>query len=137
MMLQIVKIRNKDFSVCLTPFYKYLKLLEYDKSRHIQPKIKYTSLKSYKPNEIWYADVTILKTLDGKKHYIHFLMDYYFKMIIGYSVEESSSPKAIKYQLQKAYLKYKTRDTIKFVTDGGIENVNSTVKDFLLQLIMI
>ena len=103
----------------------------YDKSRHIQPKIKYTSLKSYSPNEIWCADVTILKTLNGKKHYIHFLMDHYSKMILGYRVEDRSSPVAIKFLLQNAYLKHQSSDTIKFITDGGIENVNSTVKDFL------
>jgi putative transposase len=33
-------LRNKDLSVCLTTFYKYSKLLGYNKSRHIQPKIK-------------------------------------------------------------------------------------------------
>ena len=124
-------LRNKDISVCLTTFYKYSKLLGYNQSRHLQPKIKYTALKSYKPNEIWCADVTILKTLDGKKHYIHFLMDHYSKMVLGYYVEDSSSPKAIKNLLQNAYLKYKNNDPIKFVTDGGVENVNSTVKDFL------
>jgi putative transposase len=125
-------IRNREISVCLTTFYKYSKLLGYHKLRHIQPKIRYTGLKSYKPNEIWCADVTILKTLDGKKHYIHFLMDHYSKMILGYCVEDRSSPIAIKILLQNAYLKYRTSDTIKFVTDGGVENVNSTVKDFLI-----
>ncbi|TEB40901.1 hypothetical protein D0809_28255, partial [Flavobacterium circumlabens] len=32
---------------------------------------------------------------------------------------------------QKAYLKNKNNDLIQFITDGGIENVNSTVKDFI------
>lgn len=127
----LLGIRNRDISVCLTTFYKYSKLLGYDKLRHIQPKIKYTGLKSYKPNEIWCADVTILKTLNGKKHYIHFLMDHYSKMILGYSVEDRSSPTAIKNLLQNAYLKHQSTDPIKFVTDGGIENVNLTVKSFL------
>lgn len=125
-------VRNKDISVCLTTFYKYSKLLGYQKSRHIQPKIKYTALKSHKPNQVWCADVTILKTLDGKKNYIHFLMDHYSKMILGYCIEDSSSPAAIKFLLQNAYLKHRNNDSIKFVTDGGIENVNSTVKDFLI-----
>ena len=77
------------------------------------------------------ADVTILKTADGKKHYIHFLMDHYSKMILGYSVENSSSPKAIKNLLQEAYLKHKNKDPITLVTDGGVENVNNTVQEFI------
>lgn len=130
--LYFLGVRNKDISVCLTTFYKYSKLLGYNNVRHIQPKIKYTALKSHRPNEIWCADVTIFKTLDGKKHYIHFLMDHYSKMILGYSVEDSSNPVAIKSLLQNAYLKYKNNDPIKFITDGDIENVNSTVKSFLI-----
>lgn len=124
-------LRNKDISVCLTTFYKYSKLFGYQKSRHIQPKTKYSALKSYCPNEIWYADVTIVKTLDGKKHYIHFLMDHFSKIILGYTIESSSKPKAIKDLLENAYLKYKTTDTIRFVTDNGVENINSTVKHFI------
>lgn len=49
---------------------------------------------SYRPHEIWCADVTILKTLDDKKQYIHFLMDDYSKMILGYRIENSSKPKS-------------------------------------------
>jgi putative transposase len=86
---------------------------------------------SYRPNEIWCADVTILKTSDGKKYYIHFLMDHYSKMILGYTVENSSSPKAIRDLLEQAYLEHKNKEPIAFVTDGGAENVNTTVQEFL------
>lgn len=141
--IYLVALRNKDISFCLATFYKYSKLLGYNSNRHLQPKIKYASLISYQPNEIWCADVTILKTLDNKKHYIHFLIDHYSKKILGYSVKESSSPKAIKNLLQEAYCKYKNNTRalqkensqnkpIHFVTDGGTENVNTTVQDFLV-----
>jgi putative transposase len=127
----LLALRNKEISFCLTTFYKYAKLLGYANSRHLQPKIKYSSLPSYKSNEIWCADVTILKTADDKKHYIHFLMDHYSKMILGYSVENSSSPRAIKNLLQEAYLKHKNKDFIILVTDAGVENINTTVQEFL------
>jgi transposase InsO family protein len=58
-------------------------------------------------------------------------MDHFSKIILGYTVENSSKPKAIKFLLQNAYLKYRTNDTIKFVTDNGLENTNLTVKQFL------
>lgn len=77
------------------------------------------------------VEVTILKTTDNKKHYIHFLMDHYSKMILGYSIENSSSPKAIKNLLQEAHLKHKNKTPITFVTDAGVENVNTTVQEFL------
>lgn len=75
----LLALRNKDVSVCLTTFYKYSKLLGFKSNRHLQLRTKYNSLKSYRPNEIWCADVTILKTADGVKHYIHFLMDHFSK----------------------------------------------------------
>lgn len=130
--IYLLALRNKEISFGLATWYKYSKLLGYNTSRHLQPKIKYSSLTSYRPNEIWCADVTILKTSDDKKHYIHFLMDHYSKMILGYCVENSSSPKAIRDLLEQAYLKHKNNEPITFVTDGGVENVNTTVQEFLI-----
>jgi putative transposase len=46
----LLALRNKEISFCLTTFYKYSKLLGFGKSRHLQAKIKYSSLTSYKPN---------------------------------------------------------------------------------------
>lgn len=129
--IYLLALRNKDTAVCLTTWYKYSKLMGYSKNRHLFPLKKYTSLTSFKPNEIWSADVTILKTADNKKHYIHFLMDHYSKMILGYSVENSSSPKTIRNLLQQAYIKHKNKEPITFVTDAGVENVNTSVQDFL------
>jgi putative transposase len=129
--IYLLALRNADISICLTTWYKYTKLLGYTASRHLQLKKIYSSLTSFRPNEIWCADVTILKTADDKKHYMHFLMDHYSKMVLGYSVENSSSPKAIKNLLKDAYLKHKNNEPITFVTDGGVENINTTVQEFL------
>jgi putative transposase len=129
----LLALRNKDTSICLTSCYKYSKLLGYSKNRHLFPQKKHTSLTSIRPNEIWCADVTILKTADNKKHYIHFLMDHYSKMILGYCVESSSKPKTIKDLLEQAYFKHKNKEPITFVTDAGVENVNTTVQEFLIK----
>jgi putative transposase len=127
----LLALRNKDTAICLTTWYKYSKLLGYCQNRHLSPPKKYTSLTTFRYNEIWCADVTILKTADGKKHYIHFLMDHYSKMILGYSIVNSSRPKAIKDLLQQAYLKHKNEEPITFMTDAEVENVNTTVQVFL------
>ena len=51
---------------------------------------------------------------------------------MGYRVESCSQPKAIKELLQEAYSKHKNKEPITFITDGGCENVNSTVQQFLV-----
>lgn len=58
-------------------------------------------------------------------------MNHYSKKILGYTVENSSKPVAIGDLLKNAYEKYKTNLPIQFVTDAGVENVNTTVKYFL------
>jgi putative transposase len=127
----LLALREQKVSFCLATFYKYSKLLGFKSGRHLQPKTKYNALKSSRSNEIWCADVTILKTLDGTKHYIHLLVDHFSRKNLGYRIENSASPKAIKSLLQEAYKKYKTETTIQLVTDAGIENVNTTVEAFL------
>ena len=123
-------IRDEAISCGISSWYKYCKLLGFG-SRHLQVKRKSTSLKSSKPNEIWCADVTIFKTADGVKQYIHFLMDHYSKKILAYKIENSSSAIAIKTLLQNAYNNLKTNEDIIFLTDGGSENKNRTVADFI------
>ena len=83
---------------------------------------------------MWCADVTIFKTADGIKHYIHILMDHFSKKILGYSIEKSNSGKAIRNLLQNAYIKYKPTETM-FLTDGGCENINSDVASLLKSLL--
>lgn len=53
-------------------------------------------------------------------------MDNYSKMILGYRIENSSKPKATIDLLEKAYLKYENKEPVTFVTDGSVENVNTT-----------
>ncbi len=76
------------------------------------------------------ADVTIFKTADNIKHYIHFLIDHYSKMILGYRIEKSSSALAIKSLIQNACLEHQP-EKLQFLTDGGSENVNHIVSDFI------
>lgn len=129
----LVALRNKSISCGLSTWYKYCKLLGYGK-RHLQAKKIYDSLVTHKPNELWCADVTIFKTSDGVKHYIHFLIDHYSKKILSYKVEKSSSAKTIKELLQEAFIKYRPNN-LQFLTDAGTENVNNTVSSFLNSLV--
>ncbi len=130
--LYYLGLRNQDFSFCLATFYKYAKLLGFKNGRHLHTKPQHTPIKSTEPNQIWCADVTIHKTADGAKYYIHFLMDHYSKMILGYDVDNRSNPKIIKSLLKNAFEKYSNHDMITFVTDAGIENVNTTVQNYVL-----
>lgn len=51
-------------------------------------------------------------------------------MIIGYRIEKSPSATAIKSLIHEASRKYHP-EQLQFLTDGGSENVNSTVSEFI------
>jgi len=124
-------VRDDVVHYGLSTWYKYCKLLGFSSGRHLQGKKTYTSLKTNKPNEMWCCDVTIFKTTNGIKYYIHFLIDHYSRMILGYKIEKRSSGIAIKSLLNEAYNKYKPNEIITLLTDGGSENVNATVSEYL------
>ncbi|WP_395060373.1 DDE-type integrase/transposase/recombinase [Flavobacterium sp.] len=129
--LYYLGLRNQDFGFCLATFYKYAKLLGFNNGRHLQNKPQCTPLVSTKPNQIWCADITIHKTNDGVKHYIHLLIDHYSRMILGWKVDTKANPKIIKSLLENAFQKLPNPATIEFVTDAGVENVNATVQEFV------
>lgn len=51
-------------------------------------------------------------------------------MILGYKVENSSSGTTIKSLMQDATKKHKPQE-LQFLTDGGTENINHTVSNFI------
>lgn len=91
----------------------------------------YNPLKTSYPNQVWCADVTIFKTIDNVKHYIHILIDHFSKKVLAYSIEKNNSGKAIRNLLQHAHAKHRPNQTM-FLTDGGSENINTNVSSLLL-----
>jgi putative transposase len=122
-------VRDGNLLCGISTFYKYCSLLGFKNKSRRKKSDDYDPVVTSKPNELWCVDVTIFKTADGIKHYIHLLIDHYSKMILGYRVKSSSSGIAIKELLQNACLKYKPTQ-IQLLSDGGSENVNTTVSNF-------
>ena len=58
------------------------------------------------------------------------MIDHYSKMIIGCGIEKSASGKAIKCLIQNAYQTHQP-EKLQFLTDGGSENVNTIVSNFI------
>jgi putative transposase len=123
-------IRDGNLLCGISTFYKYCSLLGFQNKPRRKKSDDYDPVVTSKPNELWCVDVTIFKTKDHVKHYIHLLIDHYSKMILGYKIKSSSSGIAIKQLLQTACLEYKPNQ-IQLLSDGGSENVNTTVSSFI------
>ena len=123
-------VRDGNLKCALNTFYKYCRLLGFKGCNRTRRTKNNSPVRTTKPNELWCADVTIFKTTDGMKHYIHLLMDHFSKYILGFRVSLGPSAMAIKELLKGAYKKHKPRNPT-LLTDGGPENVNKTVSCFV------
>ena len=102
--------------------------------RHEVPgKKKYaTGLLASKSNEIWHADITIVKTKDNIKQYIYLLMDNYSKYILNWKIESFVSGKVRVETIREGYSKFVNRpQQVILITDGGPENNNTEMKAFV------
>lgn len=71
-------VRDNDLQCCISTFYKYCRLLGFSNLKKYSNHDNNNPLKTKQSNEVWCEDVTIFKTADGVKHYIHILMDHLY-----------------------------------------------------------
>jgi len=96
----------------------------------IPKKEKYsTGLRASYPDQIWHADITIVKTLDGMKYYVYLLMDNFSRFILSWRIEEVVSGRIRVETIREACKKYHDKNNIMttLITDGGPENDNNEI----------
>lgn len=108
-------------------------------------RLKSTSGKARKPerpdpiratrvNEIWHADITVFKALNGVKYYIYTVMDNYSRFIHSWQIETIVSgeirTETIRKAIMNAFGEAPFPD-LQLITDGGPENNNVTIKNFI------
>jgi putative transposase len=99
----------------------------------IHPAKPTVGIRANQPNEIWHLDVTVIRLLNGTKLYLHGLVDNFSRRLLAWKLEEKLSPTTTCEVLAEAA---KCLPVVEFqvtlLTDGGVENVNDTVDNFLL-----
>ena len=89
-------------------------------------------IRAKEPNEIWHLDVTVLRLLDRTRLYLHAVVDNYSRRILAWRLAEKLSPVTTCEVLAKAAENLKgEKAPVSVLTDGGGENVNDTVDEFL------
>ncbi len=129
-------VRKGLITVSENTFFKVNKLLGIrgnqttikKKKRHKQ------GVRAKAPNEIWHADITTLKALNGKRYYIYLVVDNFSRQILSYSIQEKVSGLITKQTIEEAYAKafqINQELNVKLIVDGGPENHNFHVNDFI------
>ena len=130
-------IRNKELTLSLNSMYRLNKLLSIRNTKNkSKKKRRKKGLKASKPNQIWHADITTLKTLDKKRYYIYLLIDNFSRRILSYEVRDKVSGLVTTKTIKEAHEKATAIENnlnVKLVVDGGPENNNHYVNDFINQ----
>ncbi|XDD49569.1 DDE-type integrase/transposase/recombinase [Leptospira sp. WS92.C1] len=116
----------------LSTFYKYAKALRPDFKRFRKPKQR-IGIRASAPLSLLHMDTTILRTSDGSKAYIHFIMDNFSRTILGWKASLEWNAKNTVSNLREVCEKFNLYyRPIRLLCDDGSEN-QGAVNGFLDQ----
>ena len=121
----------------VSTWYKYIRIFGLH-VYNIRKRKQKVGIRANNPNLIWHMDVTVYKTSDNRKAYIYILIDNFSRYILQWRVSLSLAGATVLNMLRSAYVKYlvplpKDYDPTVLLSDGGSENNNKDVDDFLSQ----
>ncbi len=125
--------RNNILHISLSSWYNYKYKLGIKRLNIPKRPRNNTGIRATRPHEIWHADITIVKCLNGLKYYVYLLMDNYSRFILNYQVSTKVSARIRPDSIRNAYREYiidPENDTILLV-DGGTENNNLLVDSYI------
>ena len=120
-------------------WYKYARLMKIKRRNIRKVKRRYEEgVRADKPNQMWHADVTEIKTADGNIAYIYLVIDNFSRYITSWRVSDKICAKTrletFKETIENAELKPRQRIKAELIVDGGTENNNKLVETFIEKL---
>ena len=121
--------------VSLVSWYKYSRLFGFSSHPPRCRKKWKTGVRAFAPNQIWHADVTLFRSLDGIVHYVYLVIDNFSRRILSWDVSEKLSSQMRLSTIRESWLA--SRDMIpkgvqvELYVDGGPENNNHIIDSFL------
>ncbi len=126
--------RNK-LNMCLSTFYKYARLLNIKRLKPLCKKVYTISVRASKPNEYWHADVMKFKTGDNTFNYIYLVTDNFSKKILSLvaagKLSAAIRKESFRIAANHALAVGNRCEDVNLIVDGGSENVNKTIDDFI------
>jgi putative transposase len=118
-------------------WYRYARLLGLRRKPH-RPEVSRESIRATQPDEYWHADVTEVKTPDGTKHYLYLVVDNFSRKVLSWALstklKASIRMETMREAFQtcsKATVSSRSGIDTKLVVDGGSENHNATVQEYI------
>ncbi len=128
-------LHHKLASMSLSSWYKYAALLNIRRLKSRGLKQYGESIRASTPNQYWHADVMQFRTQDGILNYIYLVADNFSKMILAWAVDTKLSGEirahTFRNALATALSYHPVIKEINLVVDGGSENNNATIEQFI------
>jgi putative transposase len=126
-------IRKHIVMAGISTIMEYARKLGLHKRSIRKKKQKRGSVAAKKVDQVWHMDVTRLISADNITHYLHLVMDNYSRKILSWHLSTKlrayNSRRVIKSAIKS--MKRNEGEPVNLITDGGSENINFTVRDFL------
>lgn len=132
--IQGFAVKEKLCFLSVSSWYMYNRLLKFRSSISKFKKPEYRPLRATAVNEIWHADITVFKTLDGIRNYIYTVKDNFSRKTLVWKITQSVSAITRLETIQEAisFAFPDKKGSVRLITDGGPENDNHTIKEFIL-----
>src|SRR5690554_4177068 len=131
-------IRNNRLFISLSTFYKYTNLLSLKRKWRKSSEENFNPIITTKSNEYIHIDTTFWPLPNGIKAAIILVCDNFSKTILGWNVSLKKDGENAKAALQDAVENIQKHhpnlQTTSLITDGGGENHNLLVEDFLTNI---
>lgn len=118
----------------INTFYKYVNLLKLNRPRLVHRRRNHhIGIRASTPLQILHVDVTVFRTADNKKNFIHIIQDNFSRSILQWVVKSTCMAQSTFEILNKAYEKYlhpADIENCQLISDDGSENYG-TVKEFI------
>jgi putative transposase len=118
----------------INTFYKYVNLLKLNRPTHAhRRKNHYSGIRASAPLQIIHADVTVYRTADNKKNYIHLIQDNSSRKILQWAVRTfcmAQTTFEILENVHETYLHPAGIENCQLISDDGSENYGP-VKAFI------
>ncbi len=124
--------RENLLHISLATWYKYVHILGLNSARVSKKKSYPTGIVTRAPNQIWHADITVVKSLDGIKNYVYLLMDNFSRYIINWRVEPIVTGEIRVQTIMDGYREHMGQNQdLQLIIDGGPENNNHKMDEYV------
>jgi putative transposase len=118
----------------ISTFYKYVNLLKLNRAKQVhRKKHHHLGIRATAPLHILHVDVTVFRTADKKKNYIHIIQDNFSRKILQWAVRtfcKAQTTFEILESVHKKYLHPAGIHNCQLISDDGSENYGP-VKSFI------